>query len=90
MTDIELSLAGEERGCRAADAEVPGLQLYDRGIHQATLGVGRDLAAQTAGSPHGPWRLSNSPALTLAFPNASLAALGLPSLVPSKPINLNP
>jgi RNA-directed DNA polymerase len=51
-------------------------------------GVGRDLAAQTAGSPHGPWRLSNSPALTLAFPNASLAALGLPSLVPSKPINL--
>ena len=51
-------------------------------------GVGRDLAAQTAGSPHGPWRLSNSPALTLAFPNASLAALGLPSLVPNKPINL--
>jgi RNA-directed DNA polymerase len=51
-------------------------------------GVRRDLAAQTAGSPHGPWRLSNSPALTLAFPNASLAALGLPSLVPSKPINL--
>src|SRR6185369_11401079 len=29
-------------------------------------GVGRDLAAQTAGSPHGPWRLSNSPALTIA------------------------
>ncbi len=25
-------------------------------------GVGRDLAAQSAGSPHGPWRLSNSPA----------------------------
>ena len=51
-------------------------------------GVGRNLAAQTAGSPHGPWRLSNSPALTLAFPNAALAALGLPSLVPTKPINL--
>ena len=33
-------------------------------------GVGRDLAAQTAGSPHGPWRLSNSPALTIALPNA--------------------
>jgi hypothetical protein len=30
-------------------------------------GVGRDLAAQTAGSPHGPWRLSNSPALTQAL-----------------------
>jgi RNA-directed DNA polymerase len=25
-------------------------------------GVGKDLAAQTAGSAHGPWRLSNSPA----------------------------
>ena len=50
-------------------------------------GVGRDLAAQTAGSPHGPWRLSNSPALAIAFPNASLAALGLPSLTPTKPIN---
>jgi len=51
-------------------------------------GVGRDLAAQTAGSPHGPWRLSKSPALNLAFPNAALAALGLPFLAPSKPINL--
>ena len=27
-------------------------------------GVGRDLAAQTAGSPHGPWHLSLSPALS--------------------------
>ena len=51
-------------------------------------GVGRDLAAQTAGSPHGPWRLSNSPALAIAFSNASLATLGLPSLAPAKPINL--
>src|SRR5207344_559722 len=30
-------------------------------------GVGRDLAAQTAGSPCGPWRISNSPALTIAL-----------------------
>jgi RNA-directed DNA polymerase len=50
-------------------------------------GVGRDLAATTAGSPHGPWRLSNSPALALAFPNASLAALGLPFLAPRQPHN---
>jgi len=50
-------------------------------------GVGRDLAAQTAGSPHGPWRLSNSPALAIAFPNAAFGALGLPSLVLRKPIN---
>src|SRR6266571_4219604 len=40
-------------------------------------GVGRDLAAQTAGSPHGPWRLSNSPALAIALPNAFFTSLGL-------------
>jgi RNA-directed DNA polymerase len=40
-------------------------------------GVGRDLAAQTAGSPHGPWRLANSPALTIALPTAFLSSLGL-------------
>jgi len=44
-------------------------------------GVGKDLAAQTAGSAHGPWRLSNSPALTIALPNAYFASLGLPPLV---------
>jgi RNA-directed DNA polymerase len=43
-------------------------------------GVGRDLAACTAGSPHGPWRLSNSPALSIALSNAFLTSLGLPSL----------
>ena len=42
-------------------------------------GVGKDLAAQTAGSPHGPWRISNSPALTIALPNAFLQTLGLAS-----------
>jgi RNA-directed DNA polymerase len=43
-------------------------------------GVGRDLAAQTAGSPHGPWRLANSPALTIAMPISFFRALGLRSL----------
>src|SRR6266705_6275045 len=43
-------------------------------------GVGRDLAAQTAGSPHGPWRLSNSPALKIAMPIAFFTSLGLASL----------
>ena len=43
-------------------------------------GLGKDLAASTAGSPHGPWRLSNSPALAIALPNAYLTSLGLPSL----------
>jgi RNA-directed DNA polymerase len=31
-------------------------------------GVGKELAAQTAGSCHGPWRLSRSPALSIALP----------------------
>src|ERR1700693_5859200 len=44
-------------------------------------GVRPDLAASTAGSPHGPWRLANSPALAIALPNAYFATLGLPSMV---------
>src|SRR5436853_651612 len=44
-------------------------------------GVSKDLAAQTAGSPHGPWRLANSPALAIALPNAYFAELGLLPLV---------
>ena len=43
--------------------------------------VSRDLAAQTAGSPHGPWRIANSPALAIALPNAYFAQLGLPPMV---------
>ena len=44
-------------------------------------GVSKDLAAKTAGSPHGPWRLANSPALAIALPNAYFARLGLPPMV---------
>lgn len=44
------------------------------------LGVGKDLAAKAAGSPHGPWRLSQSPALSMAFPNAFFKGLGLASV----------
>jgi RNA-directed DNA polymerase len=43
--------------------------------------IGRDLAAQTAGSPHGPWRLSDSPALQSALPIAYFDSLGLPRLL---------
>ena len=43
-------------------------------------GIGKNLAAQTAGSAHGPWRLSNSPALARALPNAFFDSLGLPWL----------
>jgi RNA-directed DNA polymerase len=43
-------------------------------------GVGRDLAAQTAGSPHGPWRLAVSPALHSAMPTSFFRSLRLHSL----------
>src|SRR6266852_8230564 len=43
-------------------------------------GVGTDLAAQTAGSAHGPWRLAESPGLHIALPNAYFASLGIPQL----------
>lgn len=38
------------------------------------------LVAQTAGSQHGPWHLSRSPALSYAYPNAYFNSLGLVSL----------
>jgi len=43
-------------------------------------GVNYDLAARTAGSAHGPWRLANSPALAFALPNAYFDSLGIPRL----------
>jgi RNA-directed DNA polymerase len=43
-------------------------------------GVNKDLAACTAGSAHGPWRLANSPALAKALPNAYFDSLGIPRL----------
>ncbi len=48
-------------------------------------GVPHDLAAQTAGSSHGPWRLAVSPALHIALPAAYFTVLGLPSLHGSPP-----
>jgi RNA-directed DNA polymerase len=48
------------------------------------LGVGKDLSAQTAGSVHGPWRISRSPALSFAFPNAHFNTLGLVLLAKQK------
>ncbi len=43
-------------------------------------GVGQTLAAKTAASAHGPWRLANSPALKYAFPNAYFDSLRVPRL----------
>jgi RNA-directed DNA polymerase len=43
-------------------------------------GVDSALAAKTAGSAHGPWRLALSPGLALALPNAYFDSLGIPKL----------
>jgi RNA-directed DNA polymerase len=48
-------------------------------------GVGRALAAQTAGSPHGPWRLAHCPALAIALPTAYLRSLGLACVAELRP-----
>jgi RNA-directed DNA polymerase len=45
-------------------------------------GVGRELAAKTAGSPRGPWRLSKSPALHIALSTAFFSSLRLATLAP--------
>jgi RNA-directed DNA polymerase len=45
-------------------------------------GINKDLAAQSAGSAHGLWRLSRSPALSYALPGAYFRSLGLPRLGP--------
>ena len=48
-------------------------ELRKRGVHV-------ELAAKTAGSAHGPWRLAQSPALTIALSNAYFDSLGIPRL----------
>jgi len=53
---------------------------HQRFVELRKRDVGLDLAAQTAASSHGPWRLSASPALSVAFPNAYFDSLGLPRL----------
>ncbi len=44
-------------------------------------GISPVLPWNTAKSAHGPWRLSQSPTLTIALPKRYFAGLGLPSLV---------
>jgi RNA-directed DNA polymerase len=46
--------------------------------------VGKNLAAKTAGSAHGPWRLADSPALHIALPNVYFDSLGIPRLIGSR------
>ena len=45
------------------------------------LGIGKDLAAQTAGSRKRYWHISRSPALNMALSRAALVELGLPLLL---------
>ena len=47
-------------------------------------GVNALLAGQTAGSSHGPWRLSQSPAMCVAFPKAFFDQIGLFRLAASR------
>ena len=48
--------------------------------HLRKAGVRADLAAHTAGSAHGPWRIAHSPALNIALPNAYFDSLAIPRL----------
>jgi RNA-directed DNA polymerase len=45
-------------------------------------GVPPKMARQAAGCRKGPWRMSASPVLQLALPNACFTALGIPTLTP--------
>ena len=47
-------------------------------------GVGRVMAAQTASSPRGPWRLSASPVLSMALSNVFFKSLGLATVAVPK------
>jgi RNA-directed DNA polymerase len=49
------------------------------------LGIGKDLAAQTAGSRKRYWHISRSPALNMALSRALLIGLGLPLLLEPEP-----
>jgi RNA-directed DNA polymerase len=46
-------------------------------------GIPRDLARGTAGTSHGPWRISASQALNFALPKKYFQSLGLPLLAPT-------
>ena len=47
-------------------------------------GIAKDFAAMTAGSAHGPWRLSGSRSMHAAFPNTFFDSLGLIRLAAKK------
>jgi hypothetical protein len=88
------STSGSDRRLRSAmwkqwrRGSVPFAELRARGVDF-------QLAAKTAGSAHGPWRLANSPALAKALPNAYFDSLGteiswLPTAQPAEPPDADP
>jgi len=68
---------------RRSDPGQPWGRKRDRELR--TRGVDRRRAWDTVQSAHGPWRLRQSPALAMARPQRSFAALGLPSLREDRP-----
>jgi RNA-directed DNA polymerase len=68
----------------SAQTAVCDLEAVETGFHEIAelrkRGVSRDLAAKTAGSGHGPWRLADSPGLHIALPHAYFDSLGIPRL----------
>lgn len=77
------SLAGLDSWIRRRLRSVLWTQWKRRRRRVAELrrrGVGLDWAVKTAGSAHGPWRLSHNPTICQALPNAYFDALGLPRL----------
>jgi len=75
-------------GCKELDSWIRrrrrcylGKQWGRRGYRELLRrGGSRDLAWNTATSAHGPWRLSQSPGLSIALPGRFFDALGLPRL----------
>jgi hypothetical protein len=69
---------------RAKPFDIPKREVWEAykrvRANQGTAGVDGESIA----SPHGPWRLSNSPALTIALPNAFFVSLGLATLAPKR------
>lgn len=75
------STSGSGGGC----APSPGSNGCARFAELRRCGVGRDLAAQTAGSPRGPWRLAASAALNMALSKLLFRSLGLATVESPQP-----
>lgn len=74
----EATLYNWRNQAKAEGKPVPG---HSKNSEQWSAGeVSKDLAAQTVGSCHKQWRISCSPALSIALPNRLFVRPGLPEL----------